>query len=123
MRPRPATGVVAWVHDTGGAKSWLSVITIGEIYGGFARLRHRGDTRQADWLDRRFDPIEAAFNDRTIPVTLAFARAFSGIGSRQPMTTPDALIAATAIVHGLTVATRNVDDFRCAGVPVVNRFE
>jgi toxin FitB len=66
--------------------------------------------------------VEAGFEDRVLPVTLPVAAAWGRHQYAQPFPVIDALIAATARVHTMTVVTRNVKDFEAAGVQVVNPF-
>ena len=66
--------------------------------------------------------METGFEDRVLPVTLPIASAWGRQQYAQPLPVMDALIAATARVHGMTVVTRNVKDFELAGVQVLNPF-
>ena len=66
--------------------------------------------------------METGFEDRVLPVTLPVAAAWGRQQHAQPLPVIDALIAATARVHGMTVVTRNVRGFELAGVPVLNPF-
>ena len=122
LRPRPDGRVVAWLreHD---ARSWLSVVTIGEIEAG---IRGAPDPRRAEalraWLD---GVLIAQFAHRILSVDLAVARAWGvRVASARARGTPagavDALIAATAAQHGLSVATRNVRDFAHLDVDTVD---
>lgn len=92
------------------------------IEQGIARVRGRGDWQQAAALERWLRDVLAGFEDRVLPVTLPVAAAWGRQQYAQPLPVLDALIAATARVHGLTVVTRNVKDFDLAGVQVVNPF-
>jgi predicted nucleic acid-binding protein len=66
--------------------------------------------------------VEAGFEDRVLPVTLAVAAAWGRLRAGQPLPVIDTLLAATARVHGMTVVTRNVKGFELAGVEVLNPF-
>ena len=66
--------------------------------------------------------MQAGFDDRVLPVTLPVAAAWAQQQYAQPLPVIDALIAATARAHGLTLVTRNVQDFKLAGVQVLNPF-
>ena len=66
--------------------------------------------------------MKTGFEDRVLPVTLQVAAAWGRQQYAQPLPAIDALIAATARVHGMTVVTRNVTDFELAGVTVLNPF-
>ena len=98
------------------------MLTLGEIEQGIARVRGRGDWHQASALERWLGDVQAGFEDRVLLVTLPVAAAWGRQQYAQPLPVIDALIAATARVHGLTVVTRNVKDFELAGVQVLNPF-
>jgi predicted nucleic acid-binding protein len=98
------------------------VLTLGEIEQGIARVRRRGDRHQAAALEQWLRDVETGFEDRVLPVTLPVAAAWGRQQYAQPLPVIDALIAATARVHGMTVVTRNVQDFELAGVEVLNPF-
>lgn len=72
------------------------------------------------WYETRVKP---GFAGRILPVTLAVAEACASLHARRPQPFRDALIAATALVHGLEIVTRNVGDFAGAGAGVVNPWE
>jgi predicted nucleic acid-binding protein len=99
------------------------VLTLGEIEQGVARVRGRGDQHQAAALERWLREVEAGFEDRILPISLAVAAAWGRQLCAQPIPVIDALIAATARVHGMTVVTRNVKDLELAGVPILDPFE
>ena len=73
-------------------------------------------------ITRHGEDVAAGFADRVLPVTLQVAGAWGRQQYRQPLPVIDALIAATAQVHGMIVVTRNVKDFELAGVEVLNPF-
>jgi toxin FitB len=120
---QPASGVTDWIATTPADRLYVSVLTLGEIEQGIAKVRARGDRQQASALERWLRDVEAAFEDRVLPVTLPVARAWGRLQFAQPLPVIDALIGATAQVNGLTVVTRNVKDFDHAGVQVINPFE
>jgi len=115
---QPAAGVAGWIAATPPDRLHVSVLTLGEIEQGIARIRGRGDLHQASALERWLREVETGFEDRVLPVTLSVAAAWG----RQPLPMIDALIAATARVHGMAVVTRNVKDFELAGVQALNPF-
>jgi toxin FitB len=121
-RRQPAAGVADWIAATPPDRLHVSVLTMGEIEQGIARVRGRGDRDQASALERWLRDVQAGFEDRVLPVTLAVAAAWGRQQHARPLRVIDALIAATAGVHGLTVVTRNVKDFEPAGVEVFNPF-
>lgn len=118
----PAAGVADWIAATPPGRMHVSVLTLGEIEQGIARVRGRGDRQQASALERWLRDVQAGFEGRVLPVTLPIAAAWGRQQHAQPAPVVDALIAATARVHGLIVVTRNVKDFELAGVQVVNPF-
>jgi toxin FitB len=119
---QPAAGVAEWITATPPSRLHVSVLTLGEIMRGIARIRGRGDRRQASALERWLRDVEAGFEDRVLPVTLPVAAAWGRQQYARPLPVIDALIAATARVHGMTVVTRNAKDFEQAGVQVLNPF-
>ena len=119
---QPAASVADWIAATPPGRMHVSVLTLGGIEQGIARVRGRGDQQQASALERWLRDVETGFEDRVIPVTLPIAAAWGRQQHAQPVPVVDALIAATARVHGLTVVTRNVKDFELAGVQVLNPF-
>lgn len=100
--------------------SYISAITVMELERG-VRAKERRDPEQGrslrQWLDYRVIP---EFRGRILPVDYDVARECGRLHVPSKRSETDALIAATAIVHGLTVATRNVKDFEPMGVPVIN---
>lgn len=118
----PALGVAEWIAATPADQLCVSVLTLGEIEHGVARIRARGDGKQASALDRWLRELEAAFDGRIMSVTLEVAREWGSQRFVQPVPVIDALLSATARVHGLTMVTRNARDFERTGVQVLNPF-
>jgi predicted nucleic acid-binding protein len=112
--------VAGWMRDVAAGSLFLSAITIMELEIG-VRLIERRDERQGralrGWLDGRVVP---AFQDRIFPVDTVVARRCAALHIPDRRSDRDALIAATALVHGTIVVTRNVTDFADAGVAIVN---
>jgi toxin FitB len=119
---QPSPSVAEWISATPPDRLHVSVLTLGEFEQGIARIRGRGDQQQASALERWLQDVETGFADRILPVTLHVAAVWGRQQYRQPLPVIDALIAATARVHGMTVVTRNVTDFELAGVQVLNPF-
>ena len=112
--------ILDWAASVDAEDFYLSVITIMEIELGILR-KARHDKRQAEiyrqWLN---DDILPRYDDRILAVDLAIARRCAGLHVPDPRSERDALIAATALVHGMTVVTRNEDDFKSTGVSMIN---
>jgi toxin FitB len=119
---QPAAGVADWIAATPPERLHVSVLSLGEIEHGITRIRGRGDRRQAAALERWLRDVETGFEDRILPVTLLVAAAGGRQQYAQPLPVIDALIAATAQVHAMTVVTRNVKDFEPTGVQVFSPF-
>lgn len=102
---------------------FLSAITFFELEHGTLLLERR-DPRQASvlraWLDGY---VFTTFAKRILPVDVAIAKVAASLHVPNPKPERDALIAATALVHGMTVATRNAADFKAMGVPVLNPWD
>lgn len=120
---QPAVSVTDWIAATPRDRLHVSVLTLGEIEQGIGRIRSRGDRQQAVGLERWLRDVETGFEGRVLPVTLPIATAWGRQSCVRPLPVIDALIAATARVHGLIVVTRNVKDFDVAEVQVLNPFE
>lgn len=121
-RPDAEGEVVAAVNGLGEGRSFLSVITIGEIAYGARRLREGGRRSDLeDWLRT----IERRFGERILGVGMDIARLWGQLTADaekigRQIGAADGLIAATAHYHGMEVMTRNVDDFKPMGVTVLN---
>ncbi len=100
---------------------YLSVVSIGEVERGIAR-QQRLNPGFAHALSAWLDGVLALYGDRVLPVDLASARRWGRLSDALGHNNPDLLIAATALEHGLTVATRNVRHFAPTGVAVIDPF-
>ena len=120
-RPERADGnVVAWAGAISAASFFLSAISILEIELGALQIARRDAAQGAvlrAWID---DQILPRFEDRILAVDTAVAQRCARLHVPDPRSERDALIAATAIVHGLTVVTRDVADFEPMGVALLN---
>ncbi|MGH3349513.1 MAG: type II toxin-antitoxin system VapC family toxin [Nocardioides sp.] len=123
LRQRPGridVNVAAWGAGLEADEQFLSVITVFEVELGILQVERR-DEFQGKMLRRWFDAgVLGVFARRTLPVDREIARRAARLHSPDPKPERDAYIAATALVRGLTVATRNVADFEPMGVPVFN---
>ena len=122
-RDRTDRAVAAWADNLDPSDLFLSVVTILEIEAGALMVGRRDEAQGAmlrAWID---DKVLPAFEGRILSVDLAVAQCCARLHVPDPRGERDALIAATAIVHRLTVATRNIADFRPMGVALLNPWE
>ncbi|MFF2083168.1 type II toxin-antitoxin system VapC family toxin [Nocardia sp. NPDC058176] len=122
MRKAPAPEVLAWFERNRTGELWLSVITVGELRRGIALLRARAETVRADRIERAVDDVEGSFAHRILAVDTAVAHRWALFATAR-VDVSDGLIAATALTHGHTVATRNTKHFLDTGVALVNPFD
>jgi predicted nucleic acid-binding protein len=113
--------VHAWDVATQDDEKYLSVLTLGEIRRGIERIRRR-DVRQARALDSWLRLLVRDYDDRILAVDVSVAEEWGRLMDRPTLPVIDGLLAATALVHGLTLATRNVKDVAGTGVATVNPF-
>jgi predicted nucleic acid-binding protein len=119
-RPRPHGAVVAWLEGVADADLYLSAVTIGEIQAGIETTREQNAAKAAEieaWLEQ----VAQTYNilDMNADVFRAWAKLMH---RKSGEIIEDAMIAATAAVHGLTVVTRNIRDFEGLNVPLLNPF-
>ena len=115
--------VADWADSAGAGSLHISTITILELEIGILQLERKDPMQGAilrRWLDSRVFP---AFNGRIFPVDTTVAQRCARLHVPDPRAERDALIAATALVHGMTVVTRNLADFRAIGVPLLNPWD
>lgn len=120
---RADPGVTRWSADAPMVSLYVSAITIMEIEVGVLLVERRDAAQGAvlrAWLETRVLP---AFADHVLPIDVAVARRCARLHVPNPRADRDALIAATALVHGLTVVTRNVADFAPMGVAIANPWQ
>ena len=114
-RKAPEPKVIAWLDEQDEASLYISVITLGEIEKGILKLR-KADPRRSQKLTAWLGKVEQRFAGRILPLDAAALHVWAQIAARselagQPLPVMDGLIMATAQCHGLTVVTRNVQDF------------
>lgn len=119
--PRANARVLSWVRSVDDAALHLSVLVIGELRQGVERLRRR-DPPAAAKLDRWLHELIERHADRTLPVDAAVADRWGRLNVPDPLPAVDGLLAATALVHSLTLVTRNVRDVRRTGVRHIDPF-
>ncbi|NNH74969.1 type II toxin-antitoxin system VapC family toxin [Nocardia uniformis] len=123
VKPRPDHGLVGWLDAIDEDRTYLSVMTLGELRRGLDRLADgRRKERLARWLT---DELSGRFEGRLLPIDEVVAQAWGRMRARtdllgRSIDPIDGLFAATAEAHGLTLVTRNVRDFEATGVPIVN---
>lgn len=117
--PNPA--VEAWFDQVDETGLYLSVLTVGEIRRGVELLRTR-DPEQAASISTWLDALLATYRDRIAPITVAVAEEWGRLNAIRTFPVVDGMIAATAKVHGWTVATRNKKDLEGSGVAVIDPF-
>lgn len=117
---RADKNVAQWADGVDASSLYLSIITLHELEVGVL-LAERRDPAQGivlrTWLNNYVLP---AFEGRILPVDLPVAKRSAALHLPNPRPILDSLIAATALVHGMTIVTRNVADFESTGVSVVN---
>jgi toxin FitB len=114
------TNVTAWAQSVDAADLFVSAITIMELELGVLSMERKDATQGAilrSWLEQQVLP---EFSGRTLPVDTAVAQRCARLHVPDKRGERDALIAATALVHGMTVVTRNVDDLKPTGVAILN---
>jgi hypothetical protein len=112
--------VTAWADSVSATSLFLSTITILELETGILLVERRDPTQGAvlrTWLDSHVLP---AFSGRILAIDVAVAQRCAKLHVPDPRADRDSLIAATALVHGMTVVTRNVADFEPTGVEIFN---
>lgn len=109
----------SWLRSVDPFSVYLSVLTLGEIEKGIAAKR-RSDPVAAGHLATWLEKLRASHSDRILPITDRIAVEWGRIAAIRPRGDIDGLIAATALVHGFAVVTRNIGDFDDTGAAVIN---
>ncbi len=118
-RKRADPRVLSWMRRADPEALWISVLTLGEIAKGAAQCAAR-DRAQAAVYDRWLDHLRLHYADRMIAVDADIAEAWGRLAAKRVFPIVDGLLAATALVRGMTLVTRNERDIAGAGVPVLN---
>lgn len=119
-KPRPHGGVLAWLEAIADEDLFLSAVTLGEIQAGIEITREQ-DAQKAVAIEAWLDQVAGIYN--VLSMDAAAFRLWATLMHRESDTVyEDAMIAATALKHKLTVVTRNVRDFERFNVPLFNPF-
>ena len=119
--PRSDAAVAAWYSTLGDGDLYLSTLVLGEIREG-VELARRRDPAKAQALEAWLASVVVAFGDRVIPVDRVVSDEWGRLSAIRPIPAIDGLLAASAKVHGLTLATRNAADVSGLGVRVLDPF-
>jgi predicted nucleic acid-binding protein len=115
-------GVVRFFKGADATNLYVAVQTIGEIRRGLENIRHRGDGLQAKQLETWLNLIVTSYGNKILAFDAACAQVWGRLMSPRHEHPVDKQIAAIALIHDLTVITRNLDDFRSTGAKVLNPF-
>lgn len=102
------------------SKILISVVTVGELRRGVELIRHRGDNRQANQLEKWLEALLTDYQDHILDINQDVAQFWGKLRVPHPENALDKQIAATALIYDLTVVTRNHKDFVKTGVSVLN---
>lgn len=120
-KKEPHPGVSRWFSSVPENELFVSVLVIGEIRQGVDRLARR-DPLQAEMLERWLAGLVAGYEDRIVAITTDVAEAWGRLNVPDPVPVVDGLLAATALVRGWTLVTRNGRDVASTGVDLLNPF-
>jgi predicted nucleic acid-binding protein len=115
--------VVSWANSISAARLFLSVITIPELETGVLLVERRDPAQGAVLRSSLNAHVLPAFSDRILNVDIAVVQCCAKLHVPDPRSDRDAIIAAVALVHGMTVVTRNTGDFVRTGVELLNPWE
>ena len=117
----PHPHVAAWFASVPASEVFLSALVVGEIRQGVERLARR-DPAQAERFEQWLGRLVVAYGDRIVPVTTDVAEVWGRLNVPDPVPVVDGLLAATAVVHGWTLVTRNTTDIAGTGVRLLDPF-
>ncbi len=120
-KPKGNTRVKTWFEQVEGNGLFLSVLVVGEIRQGIERLKPR-DPEQAQVYELWLTTLKRDYRERVLTVSRDVAETWGRLNAAQTLPVIDGLLAATALVHDLTLVTRNVTDVARTGVSLLNPF-
>lgn len=126
IKPNPSTKVVEWLSAQDEDHLFISVLTIGEILKGIAKLpKGRKKLRLQAWVNL---DLRNRFRGKTLPIDAEIAETWGSISAETEKTgrkipVIDGLLAATALANGLTIATRNTKDIEASGANCINPWK
>ena len=121
-KTRVHAGITTFLTNADEASLFLSVLTLGELRKG-VKMKQKIDPVTANHLNSWVDGIETTFADRIIPIDSAIASLWGELSVGRSLPVIDTLIAATALVRGLILVTRNSKDIKATGVTFIDPFQ
>jgi hypothetical protein len=123
-REKANPGVVAFFKAVASSDAplYVAAVTIGELRRGIELVRHRGDAKQAQTLERWLGKLLDEFGDTVLVFDADVAQVWGRLRVPHPENPLDKQIAATALIHDLVLVTRNVKHFSATGVKLLNPF-
>ena len=119
---RSDPNVSNWYTGIGESDLFISSLTVGEIRRGIELVRRRADIEQAEALETWLQTVFEEFSGRILSVDADVADTWGRISASRPVPVVDGLLAATAVVHDMTLVTRNVSDVEGLGARVLDPF-
>jgi toxin FitB len=120
-KSRPSSKVIQWIEQHQDNDFFISVVSLGEIEQGIEKKR-KSEPEFAQELTQWLESLQRLYADRILPITPNIARKWGQLSAQLGHDGADLLIASTALVHGLTVATRNTRHFEKTKVTLINPF-
>ncbi len=111
-----------WALSVADRQHFISVLSIGEIRRGIETLRRRSP-EQCPAFEKWLESLLSRYNEQVIRIDESIVDRWGIMNAERTMPVIDGLIAASAAVYQLTVVTRNIRDFQCSGVPVIDPFQ
>jgi predicted nucleic acid-binding protein len=121
-KPRADAHVAQWFASVEATELYVSVLALGEIRQGIARILRRDPARAAAY-ERWVETLGRSYGDRVLPIDAEVAEVWGPLNVPDPLPVLDGLMVATALVHDLTLVTRNVADIASTNVSLLNPFD